>query len=197
MKTCAKSLRSSLKPIWFWGALVLGCLLAVIPMVASAAPVDAEDCDFTYEVRRGDTLGEIAKDFGVAANQIVYINDWNKPYTIYVGQSVCIPDKIKKGLPKLDRKYTNAFAVYFTAGRDKNDILIYTYNYPKTTVLVKVDNASDSLRNYITVGSINISSVGNRKSLRFKLPAELRKASKLFICLKDKTTSHMQCVFPR
>jgi hypothetical protein len=90
----------------------------------------------------------------------------------------------------------NAFAVYFTAGRDGNDILVYTYNYPRTTVLVKGENNGNSSWKLVDIGRINISSSGNRKTHRLRLPTELRVVN-LLICLKDRRTGYLQCVKPR
>jgi LysM repeat protein len=178
--------------------LAIAVVFSVLPPRASAATLAKPECDYTYEVKRGDTLANIGDYFGIGANQIVYANEWKRPpYTIYVGQSICIPDTTKSGLAKLASKYANAQAVFFTAGRADKDILVYTYNYPKTTVLVKVDNASDPARKFYTLGTINIASVGNKKALRLRLPTELQNASQLYICLKDKKTSYLQCVYPR
>jgi hypothetical protein len=76
-------------------------------------------------------------------------------------------------------------------------LIIYTYNYPKTRVAVRVDNATDSVKDFFDAGEINIASVGNQRAWRFKLPSDLKSAREIFICLKDLTTSHLQCVYPR
>ena len=183
------------RALYLLAAVILA--LALLPIYASAAPLAKAKCNRTYEVKRGDTLAKIGSKYGKATNQIVYVNNWNSPYTIYVGQRICIPTETVSGLSKLASKYANAQAVYFTAGRAGNEILVYTYNYPNTTVEVKVDNAGDSIRKLITVDTFDIVDVGNRETVRLKLPTELRSASELFICLKDKTTNYLQCVYPR
>jgi hypothetical protein len=175
--------------------LVISLLAAFVPQLA-AAKYDPDDCAYIYEVRRGATLTSIARAYGTQAKQIVYINEMKQPYTIYVGQSLCIPERDKKNLDKLASKYANAAAVYFTAGRDGNDILVYTYNYPKTAVEVKGENAGKSGWKLVSIGKIDIARVGNRHTLRFRLPAELR-VKNLLICLKDKHTGYLQCVRPR
>ncbi len=177
--------------------LVIAIMVTLLPTAVSAASLAKTNCDATYQVKRGDTLTKISEKFGVAANQIVYANSWSEPYTIYVGQNICLPEKTVSGLSKLASKYADAVAAYFTAGRSGGKILIYTYNYPKTVVLVKVDNASDSAKNFYNLGAINIAQVGNGKTTTFKLPSALANASKLYICLKDRTTSYLQCAYPR
>jgi hypothetical protein len=172
-------------------------LSALLPTRASAAlRVQPEDCDRTYEVKRGDTLSAIGTKYGRTAAQIVAFNEWKKPYTIYVGQRICIPPEKKSDVPKVSAGAAGALAVYFTAGRAEGELLIYTYNYD-TVLTVRVDDAGDSVREFTTVGSFDIADVGNRKTQRFRLPADLRNAGKLFICLKDKSTNYLQCVYPR
>jgi LysM repeat protein len=197
----AKSIRQDRLHQWLQAGLavilVLSMLAISFPQAASAAPVAADDdCKRPYEVKRLDTLNKISRFYGINVASIVAENDMDKPYTIYVGQQLCIPKKNISGAPKIASKYANAYAVYFVAGRSGNDILIYTYNYPKTTVSVKGENAGKSGWKLVTIGEINIARVGNGKTMRFRLPTELR-VKKLLICLKDMTTGHLQCVYPR
>jgi len=175
--------------------LALSLLAVFIPQPASAK-YDPDDCAYIYEVRRGATLTSIAKAYGSEPKQIVYINEMKSPYTIYVGQRLCIPEKDQKGLSKLASKYADAAAVHFTAGRSGNNIIVYTYNYPKTTVLIKGENAGASGWKLVNIGSINIAKIGNQHTLRFELPTELR-VPKLLICLKSRNTGYLQCVTPR
>jgi LysM repeat protein len=185
-------------PVKVFGILlILALLTAMLPQQILAAPTAKAKCTPTYQVKRGDSLKKIGDRFGYDARQIVYINSWNPPYTIYVGQNICIPEKNDSSAPKIDNKYINALAAYFTAGRSGANILIYTYTYPKTSVLVKVRDASGAGKNFYNVGSINIAQVGNGKTSRFKLPAQLQNAKQLQVCLKDRTTSYLQCAYPR
>jgi len=170
--------------------VILGLLVAMLPAgIASAAK-----CETPYEVRRGDTLTSIGKKFGYAANQIVYASKLGKPYTIYVGQRVCIPDGKNSNAPAVDSKYANALAAYFTAGRTTDSVLIYTYTYPKTTVLIKGASAPNTERKFYNVAKL---AVQNNKAFKFKLPTELKNVKNLQICLKDRTSSYLQCVSVR
>lgn len=184
---------------WFFRGLgvliVFSLMVASMPRGVSAVPSAAdEDCDFYYVVQRGDTLKSIQSRYGYSAAQIVARNKMKKPYTIYVGQRLCIPSKVKKNVPKVASKYTGKAAVFFTAGRDGNDILLYTYNYPKTTALIKVENAGDAVWKLFNVGSMRTK---NGKVMRFKLPQKVRDARYLLVCLKDRTSGNLQCVVPR
>jgi LysM repeat protein len=186
-----------------WLARLLSILLALSmlapAMPALAAPaekIDWDDCYWTYEVKRGDSLRSISNKYGVNPGSIVDETELDRPYTIYVGQRLCIPRRNIKNAPTVSTTQRNAFAVYFTAGRDGSDILIYTYNYPRTTVMVKGENAGNSSWKLVDIGRINISSGGNRKTWRLRLPTELRVVN-LLVCLKDRRSGYLQCVKPR
>ena len=170
--------------------VMLGLLAAMLPTSALAAT----KCDPTYAVKRGDTLTSIGNQFGYAANQIVQVNKMNKPYTIYVGQKLCIPESKDKNAPKVDSKYANAKAAFFTAGRTTDGVMIYTFTYPKTTVLIKGASAPNNERKFYKIGTMVTQ---NNKVFKFTLPSELKNAKNLQICLKDRTTSYLQCVYTR
>ena len=167
--------------------VMLGLLVAWLPAgVASAAK-----CDTSYEVKRGDTLTSIGNKFGYAANQIVQASKLGKPYTIYVGQRLCIPESKNKNAVKVDSKYTNKLAAYFTAGRTADSVLIYTFTYPKTTVVIKGASAPNTERKFYKIAT---TAIQNNKAFKFKLPSELKNVKTLQICLKDRTSSYLQCI---
>lgn len=174
--------------------LVAALLIGLAPARATAAATVA-NCTPSYEVRRGDSLTKIGDRFGFAPNQIAYINNWKEPFTIYVGQKICIPSSSVSGLAKLESKYANAPAAYFTAGRNGTVVLVYTYTYPKTSVIVKAGTTSGSAKSLVNIGTI--SNVSNGKSYKFNLPASLQNVKNLKICLKDRSSSYLQCAVPR
>ena len=51
----------------------------------------------TYTVKRGDSLGKIAKKYGVSVSRLIRENNLKKPYIIRPGQKLKIPVKEKKG----------------------------------------------------------------------------------------------------
>ena len=173
--------------------LILSLLAALLPTMASGAPLQEEKkCSRYFEVNRNSTLKKIADAFGYTPAQIADANDMKSPYTIYVGQSLCIPTKKVSNLKAVSSTNYNAKAVSFVAGRQDNYILLHMYNYPKTTVILKAGDASGGKLYKIT--TIDDASAFNGKTLRYKIPTDLQSANKLRICLKDRTTGHLQCV---
>jgi LysM repeat protein len=173
--------------------LAFSMLAVLAPQTASAAPLSAKTkCGTPYIVKQGNTLSSIGKKFDISAYSIVEENSLKSPYTIYVGQRLCIPENNKNG--SLSSKYANAQAAYFTAWFWTDGIYVQPFNYPKTTTWVKGDNPGDKIKNFIKIGRLNTKNTGNNR-VHFTLPSDLRKSTSLTVCLKDITTDYNQCVF--
>ena len=85
---------------WLAVLLLLSLLAALLPLGVGAAKSRAK-CARYYEVNKNSTLAKIASAFGFNAEQLAYTNELPKPYTIYVGQKLCIPEKKDKSVPKV------------------------------------------------------------------------------------------------
>ncbi len=68
--------------------LAIGCALALSLLLATAAL--ARD-GIVHVVCPGDTIGALAREYGVSAEAIVEANRLANRYRIYVGQRLCIP----------------------------------------------------------------------------------------------------------
>ena len=75
-------------------ALMLALVVAVLPTAVHAAPDSAPQESAAnsgvYKVKRGDTLGEIARYYGVTVRDIMVANNLSSSQ-IYVGQRLYIP----------------------------------------------------------------------------------------------------------
>lgn len=69
--------------------IVAGMTLTIAPDADPATPV--QPVGQAYEVKPGDTVGEIASNFGVTVEAIVQANDIADPDLIEVGQALVIP----------------------------------------------------------------------------------------------------------
>jgi LysM repeat protein len=176
--------------------LVLSLLWGMLPQHATAAspatqPGATPKCGTPYTVKRGDTLAAIGLKFDVTPYTIADGNKMVKPYTIYAGQNLCIPENNKNG--SLEGKYANALAAYFTAGFSPNGIYVQPSNYPKNPVWVKGDNAGDKARKFVKIGRLNAKNTANTR-VTFTLPTELKNAKTLTVCLKNTLSDYNQCV---
>jgi len=172
--------------------LAFSLLAALLPRPVAAASLTATpNCGAPYTVKKGDTLAAIGKKLDVTPYTIADGNKMVKPYTIYVGQRLCIPEKDKTG--SLAGKYTKTPAAYFTAGFSPKGIYIQPYNYPKNPAWVKGDDAGDKVKSFVKIGRLNARNTGDSR-VNFTLPSELKDAKSLTVCLKDILSDYSQCV---
>ncbi len=131
--------KSSRVSRWLAVLLLLSLLAALLPLGVGAAADDAK-CARYYEVNKNSTLDKIGSAFGFSGEQIAYTNELPKPFTIYVGQKLCIPEKKDKSLPNSYKSINGTIrAAYFVAGLTAdNKILIHPYSYPNTSTTIKV-----------------------------------------------------------
>lgn len=66
---------------------------------ASGDPAPAATGPFEYVVKPGDTLLSIAIEFGVSANDIVAANTLSNPNSLFVGQTIIIPNYQPQAAP--------------------------------------------------------------------------------------------------
>ncbi len=189
--------KSSRVSRWLAVLLLLSLLAALLPLGVGAAATEAK-CARYYEVNKNSTLDKIGSAFGFSGEQIAYTNELPKPFTIYVGQKLCIPEKKDKSLPNSYKSINGTIrAAYFVAGLTAdNKILIHPYSYPSTSTTIKVRSTGSNPGKWYKVSTLNIGSSGNGKTYTYKVPKDLEGRRDLQICLKDRTTSHLQCVRP-
>ena len=95
-----------LRKLLFMGVLMALVLAVALPAVANAAPDTSSSVHAAkykvYIVKDGDTLGIIARKFGVSIGDIVKVNKLGAGSRIYVGQKLRIPvnARQKKQAPK-------------------------------------------------------------------------------------------------
>lgn len=100
---------------------------------------DGKKQTVTYTVKRGDTLGSIAKRYGISVQQLINANNIKSPNLIYVGQILTIPTEsnihdmnhilytVRRGnsLYQIARKYNTTIAHLVRLNRISNPNLIY------------------------------------------------------------------------
>jgi LysM repeat protein len=171
---------------------LLLALALLAALFTAASPVDlaqAGSCRATTTVRSGDTLGTIAKEFNVRIDNLTAANRLYAPYyTIYVGQKLCIPADANNlaGVPS----YATAQAADFTARVSDATVEIKTSNFPKYSgYYIKI--SSGSVKNQ-KIGLLNTGS-GGARVIKLALPAQLSRAARLTVCLKNNVTDANVC----
>ena len=173
--------------------LVLVFCAVSLSSTVQAAPLYKIECRFEYRVRKGDTLSRIASRFGVKPVDIVRLNKIHKPYTIFVGESLCIPDKSKTGFKDINKAYANAKAGYFVASWDKKGLKVTSSNLgKKNSYYVKIDDPDDGVHRMVKIGMFPSGRKGNNTKI-FKIPKFIRDADSLRVCLKNAQTDTLLC----
>lgn len=171
---------------------LLACVLAVslFPLPAGRqAALAASPCQASHVVRKGDSLGAIAQQYDVRIDELTKANRLYSPYyTIYVGQSLCIPREAPgfSGAPK----YAAALAADFSARLSQDKLVITTSNFPKSSAYYI--KAGSSPQSAAKIGMFNTKS-GGLLQVTVVLPAKLQKASQLVVCLKNNVTDANLC----
>ncbi len=75
----------------FW--VVLLCVVAIVLLTAaSSEAAPAQSCGFYHQVQRGETLSEIARQYGISVRALMHANPHIKhPDVIYAGSWIYIP----------------------------------------------------------------------------------------------------------
>lgn len=183
-----------------WGNKALSLFLALVILftVLPAQRVYAAEtftCRLYHTVSANDTLNKIAKNYSVKFSDLVAANKLKEPYTIFVGQKLCIPKASKNGAQGADKDAGAIKAHSFTVTHTKDGFVLRGLDFlKKSTYLVKVDDASTPEVVWV---KLNKFKTGDKTSftLRFQLPKELRNATYLNICLKNQITDQLVCKF--
>ena len=170
-------------------ALSLAILFTSIPSGAAAKI----SCAFDYQVRYGDTLEKIANRFNVKPVDIVRVNKIQRPYIIYVGQGICIPDRSKAGFKDLPNVYARAQAGYFVASWDARGVKIQVLNARSNdNFYVRVSDPGSEKSKTFKIGIMKTTKKGGNTST-YRLPRELRGVNQLTVCLKSARSNVLMC----
>lgn len=173
-----------------WVAVVLAILVilvlttALMPQGALAA---SNNCRAKHTVRSFDTLKSIAARYNAGVADIVTVNHIAKPYVIYVGQNLCIP---QGSVPGNVPTYATLPAANFYPTVSARELHIRTENFPtNSTFYVKVSGARTGENK---IGLLKIKNTGT-VTRSFELPVGFRNSSRINVCLKNAMTDVNIC----
>jgi len=170
-------------------AISLLVILAVVCLAwPQPAPVQAATCSTTHTVVAGETLSSIALKYNTTVEAIATANDLKAPYTIFVGQKLCIPGT--SSTPSTGSGSTSK-APNFTAKFNGNRVTVKTSNYPKNTNYQVTLQRTSELTRY-KVGILNVKS-NPAVSKSYQTPKELRGSRNITVCLKNNVNDKVQC----
>jgi LysM repeat protein len=169
--------------------LVLSLLALSLPFSALAAQ-NAATCSVNYTVQSGDTLSKISVTYNVSSAEIAAANSLKEPYTLYVGQVLCIPG-------------TAAATTTAVAGASKNEKISATFTDTKVTLklsglrkngvyYVKAARYFRGSTNWYKFGIVKISKSGTA-NVTLTLPRALRDVDYIQLCVKEATNNGVEC----
>jgi LysM repeat protein len=184
-----KAIRKPLSILLLAGALLLVGAAPAAGVGSASAEIAAATCASQYQVKSGDTLTKIANAHNVTLTELANANSLKYPYTIYVGETLCIP-KPGSGTSATPIPSTNS---NFTATVSGDKLTINVKNFVKNTIFfVRVRPAAGNY-SYIKIGMLTTNNNGVGKAT-ITLPTNaLIKASQLSVCLKNFDNSKLTC----
>jgi LysM repeat protein len=153
-------------------------LAASLPRPAQAA-VD-EACSKVITVKEGDTIYNLSKKYETTVNKLARANNLEKPYTLTVGQTLCIPK-----VPEPSSNYTWSAALksgQVTISGEK-----FKQQYP---FHIKVREDVDEP--WYKLGKVTTTKKGELEK-KYTLPKGISNAPVLYVCLKDGVTNYLDC----
>lgn len=178
--------------------LVIAILAAMLP----AAPVSAQsNCSKTHSVVSGETLSSIAAKYNISYLDLAQANDLKDPYTLYIGQSLCIPGTAAATATSGSSSSSSTSTASASNSKDPNFVIdiegkfltVSTGNFPtQSSFFVRASEDRFPNMKWDKLGSIRTKKSGDVVRT-FLLPRDLRDSSLLTICVKNATTDDVLC----
>lgn len=171
-------------------------ILILLALLASSLPqpvlAQSSTCAKTYTVVAGDTLSKIALAFDVTVAQIAAANNLKEPYTIFVGQVLCIPGTSSSGS---SASSSSSKKPTITITPTTKGFIVKADNFPqKSTYFVRVGSGRVRDNLWYRVGRVRVGKTGTAQQV-INLPRNLLKVEYMTICLKNVVTDAVMCKF--
>jgi hypothetical protein len=172
-------------------ALSLLLVLALLAAALPAAVLAQTTCARYYTVQSGDTLSKISVTYDISVAELAAANNLKEPYTLYVGQQLCIPGAAPSTTTtttttassnqKISAEFTATTVTLKLTGLGK-----------KTNFIVRARKYERSNDTWYKFGRFNTNNKGNA-TVTLKLPRALWDATYIQICVKNSFTDKVEC----
>jgi len=176
-----------------WGLVSLLLALALLA-VSLPQPAAAQTCSRNHTVAAGETVSNIAETYKITTTELAAANDLKEPYTIYVGQVLCIPASTTTTTTTPTGGTTStSTSPELLVAISGNKILVSADNYPKqNTYNVRVGEKGSTYGKWVRLGRVRSRKDGSLDA-SFLFPKGLRNSRVLDICLKNLTSDDVSC----
>jgi LysM repeat protein len=165
---------------WIYHRILISLTLASILAGAFAGngTAAAIKCAAEHTVVKNESINRIARLYGVSVAKIAKANNIPFPYTLIVGDVLCIP-----AAPAVVKGSWNA------ARLQNNRVLISLFSVPKGDYVIRVSGGPFGDRDRVGV----ITAEKGVVSKTFKLPSVYEKYHPINVCLKSTATDSLVC----
>jgi hypothetical protein len=177
----------------------LGLLLVLALLALSLpGPALAATCSRNYTVASGDTISKIAETYKVSVQELATANSLTTPYTIYIGQVLCIPATTSTSTSTSSSSTSSSSTSSSTSSGPTLELSIIG-----NKILLEGSHFPGQNTYYVRIGEKNSTKsqkLGRVRSLKdglvdgfFLLPKPLRQARVIEICLKNVENDDLFC----
>jgi spore germination protein YaaH len=168
--------------------LVFAFLAGTLPQPVMAA-VNVT-CAKYHTVASGDTLSSISVTYDVSVTEIASANSLTTPYTLYLGQQLCIPGTAATTTTTTSSTPKNTWIVE----RDGNNLVINVANFSKNAIYyVKIKKGHQGTDEpWTKIGTLKTKK--NTDVIReFRLPKNFYNTPLITVCLKQVYSNALMC----
>lgn len=177
--------------------LIAALLAGALPQVVLAAPAPSVTvtCSKYHNVASGDTLSSISVTYDVSIADLASANNLVEPYTLVIGQRLCIPGAATTTTGTSTSSSTSNKASW-SVDRVGNFLVISASNFPtKANYYVKIKKGNLSTnRPWVKLGIFRTKK-NTSVERAFRLPKSFTEPAMLTVCLKNAKTDALSC-FP-
>jgi LysM repeat protein len=181
-----ETFRKTKKGVNFVATSMILLLVLALLVLSLPGPALAQTCSRNYTVASGDTISNIAETFNVTVQELATANSLTTPYTIFIGQVLCIPATASTSTTtstSSSSSSTTSSGPALELSIIGNKILLEGSGFPgQNTYYVRIGEKN----------STRSQKLGRVRSLKdglvdgfFLLPKGLRKARVIEVCLKN------------
>ena len=174
---------------------ILALIAVSLPLQSVSASGVAQTCSTFHTVSSGETLSSIALKYNTSVEEIASANSLKEPYTIVVGQRLCIPAGAVSATPTATKDETlssNSPDFVVSTGPYSNWISVKTGRFDsKTPYYVRVFVTGDPGSSK-KLGTMRTDKNG-AATRNFKLPKQFRNVDSLTYCMKNAFSDEVMC----
>ena len=172
--------------------IVLALFAGALPQPAYAATPAAATatCAQNYTVVAGDTLSKVADTYNTTVAALAAANNLTSPYTLYVGQVLCIPGSSTSGSSGSTTTSTKP-TIKLEVGATRITVTVTNFT-TKRMYYVKIAPDRPNPNDWNSIGRMKVGKTGTATK-SFRIPKNLIPSKYLIVCLKNNVNDAVFC----